>query len=73
MCPALLANRSLIALQATIAVDVFENHGGIIALKLLPKQHLFFRIWLSDSGRCILRFDKFDKQNSKHTQKELCH
>ena len=59
-CPALLANRSLIALQATIAVDCFESHGGIIALELSPKQHLFFRIWLSDSGHYILPFDKFD-------------
>ena len=67
-CPTLLANKSLVALSAASVTDAFEDHGGILALQLVPKQHFFFRIWFSDSGHYLLPFDKFEKKQFKHTQ-----
>ena len=43
-CPALLANKSLVALAAASVTDVFEDHGGILASQLMSQQHFFFRI-----------------------------
>ena len=43
-CPALLANKSLVALKAASVIDVFEHHCGILALELVPRQHFFFTV-----------------------------
>ena len=67
-CPALLANKSLVALAAASVTDVFEDHDGVLALKLTPQQHFFFWNWFSDSGKYLLPFDKFDKSLFEHTQ-----
>ena len=68
-CPALLANKSLVALQAASVTDVFDDHGGILALQSVPKRHFFFRIRLSDSGHYFLPFDKFDAKKCRHTER----
>ena len=43
LCPALLANSSLLALKAASVTDVSPKHGGIISLDLQPGRTCFFQ------------------------------
>ena len=72
LCPALLANDTLVRLKGTIVGDCFPDHSGILGLQLVPDRWFFFRIFLSDSGHWLLPFDRFDCKPFD-TQRHLQH
>ena len=70
ICPALLANNTLLKLRAASVADVLENGAGIVSLEFCPGISTLFVIYLADSGHYLLPYDKFESKPA-YSQEQL--